>query len=71
VIVDAQNFAKEFLSFTASQGSQGFTTIELLMMERIYDKLAGIGIAHLTPTKQCNIMSFLLPSENDLNEALG
>jgi hypothetical protein len=42
-------------------------------MERIYDKLISIGIAHLTSTKQCDIRSFLLPSVSpfiDLNEAL-
>jgi hypothetical protein len=34
-IVDAQNSTREVLSFMASQGSHGFTKIELLMMERI------------------------------------
>jgi hypothetical protein len=38
-IGDAQNSANEILSFMASHGSQGFTTIELSMMERISDKL--------------------------------
>jgi hypothetical protein len=72
-IGDAQNFAKEVLSFMASHGSQGFTTTELLIMERICDKLTSIGINHLTSTKQCDIRSFLLPSVRpliDLNEAL-
>jgi hypothetical protein len=57
----------------ASQGSLGFTIAELLMMERIHDKLTSIGVAHLTSTKQCDIRSFLLLSVRpfiDLNEAL-
>jgi hypothetical protein len=43
------------------------------MMERIYDKLTSIGVAHLTSTKQCDNRSFLLPSVRsfiNLNEAL-
>jgi hypothetical protein len=70
---DAQNSANEVLSFMASHGSQGFTTIELLMMETICDKLTSVGVAHLTSTRKCDIMSFLLPSVKsfiDLNEAL-
>jgi hypothetical protein len=57
----------------ASHGSQGFTTRELLIMERICVKLTSIGVAHLTSTKQCDIRSFLLPSMRsfiDLSEAL-
>jgi hypothetical protein len=43
------------------------------MMERIYDKLTSIGVAHLTSTKQCNIRYFLSPNVRpfiDFNEAL-
>jgi hypothetical protein len=70
---DAQNSANDVLSFMASQGSQGFTIEQLLMMERICDKLTSIGVAHLTSTKKCDIRSFLMPSVRpfiDLNEAL-
>jgi hypothetical protein len=69
-IGDVQSSTKEVLSFMASHGSQGFTTTELLMMERICDKLISIGIAHLTSTKQCDIRSFLLSSVRPINEAL-
>jgi hypothetical protein len=58
-IGDAQNSAKEVLSFMASHDSQGFITTKLLMMERICDKLTSIGVAHFTSTKQCDIRSFL------------
>jgi hypothetical protein len=57
-IGDAQNSAKEVLSFMASHGSQGFPTAKLLMMERIRDKLTSNGIVHLTSTKQCDIRRF-------------
>ena len=43
------------------------------MVERIYDKLTRIGVAHLTSTKQCgnrNILFNSIRSLNDLNEAL-
>jgi hypothetical protein len=61
-IGDAQNSTKEVLSFMASHDSQGFTIVELVMMERICDKLTSIGIAHLTSIKQCDIRSCLLPN---------
>jgi hypothetical protein len=44
-IGDAQNSAKEVLSFVASHS---FTTTKLLMMESIRDKLINVGVAHLT-----------------------
>jgi hypothetical protein len=50
----------------ASQGSQGFTTTKLLMMERICNKLTKIGVVHMTSTKQCDVRSFLLPNVRPL-----
>ena len=38
-IGDAQNSAKEILSFMVNHDSQGSITAELLMMEKISDKL--------------------------------
>ena len=70
---DAQKYAKDVLNFMASQGSQIFSTHELLEMEKIHDKLIRIGVAHLTSTKQCDIRSFFVSSERslpDLNDTL-
>ena len=50
------------LSFTASQGSQSFIIGKLLIMKKICYKLTRIGVAYWTSTKQCDIMSFFLPS---------
>ena len=72
---DAQMCAKDVFNFMASQGSKFFSTGELLVMERIQEKLIKIGVAHLTSTstKQCDIRSFLISSERSLfdhNETL-
>ena len=61
------------LNFMASQGSQIFSTMELLGMEKIHD--IRIGVAHLTPmsTKPCDFRSFFVSSERsspDLNDML-
>ena len=52
----------------ASQGSQIFNTVEMLGMEKIYDKLIRIGVAHLTSmsTKKYDIRSFFVSSERSL-----
>ena len=54
----------------ASQGSQTFSTMELLGMEKnkIHDKHIRIGVAHLTSmsTKQCDSRSFFVSSERPL-----
>jgi 3,4-dihydroxy-2-butanone 4-phosphate synthase len=57
-ITHAQYSTKDVLNFMESQGSQGFITTKLLMMERICNKFTKIGIVHLTSTKQCDIRSF-------------
>ena len=57
-IGDAQNSAKEVLSFMASHDLQGFTIVELLMMERFYNKLTSVGEAHLTSTKHMILGAF-------------
>ena len=63
-----KKYVKDILNFMASQGYQIFNTMELLGMERIYDKLTRIGVAHLISmsTKQCDIRSFNVSSERSL-----
>src|ERR1700736_2563972 len=70
---DAQKYTKDILNFMASQGSQIFSTHELLEMEKIHDKLIRIGVAHLISTKECDIRTFFVSSERslpDLNDTL-
>ena len=60
------------LNFMACQGSQFFSIMELLGMEKLkklkknHDKLIRIGVAHLTSmsTKQCDNRSFFVSSES-------
>ena len=47
---NAQKYTEDVLRFMASQGSQIFSTRELLGMEKIHEKLIRIGVAHLTST---------------------
>jgi len=49
---NAQKYVKDVLNFVASQGSQIFDTQVFLGMEKIHDKLIGIGVGHLTSPKQ-------------------
>ena len=70
---DAQKYAKDILNFMSRQGSQIFNTLKLSGREISYDKLARIGVAHSTSTKQCDFGSFSVSSERsfpDLNDTL-
>ena len=68
---DTQRFIRDVFIFMANQGSHIFSTMVLLEMEKIHDKLIRIDIAHLTSmsTKQCDIMSFFVSSERSLPDA--
>ena len=52
---DAQAFGRDFSNFMLGSGSQVFTTIEILQINRICNKPTKMHIAQLVSSKQSDI----------------
>lgn len=59
-LLEARVCGHKLLDFMLSQGSSSFACPELLLMERICDKLSRMGVAHVTATQPSDIKSFVL-----------